>query len=108
MRSNLSSAFQSLLLGATLGISAVLLHNTLIPVGLILTFFTEAIGIWYVGRRYGAKRFKFLSAVAWLAVVIKGGSPGAGNEILVMGDNLGIAFLLGSMAIAAFMTLKKI
>lgn len=108
MPSTLLNSLRAILWGIALGITAVLLHNTLIPVGLLLTFISEGIGIWYVGRLYGAKRFKLLCSLSWLAVVIKGGTPGTGNEILVMGDNLGIAFLLGGMAIAVAATLRKV
>jgi len=94
--------------GSTLGLVAVLLHNTLIPIGLILTLTSEAIVIWYVGRLYGAKRFKLITAISWLAVVIKGGTPGAGNEVLVMGDSIGIIFLLAGMAVAVFTVMRKI
>ena len=94
--------------GLVLGLCAVLLHNTLVPVGLVLTFFSEAIGIWYLGRVFGAKRFKLIGAIAWFGIVLRAGTPGAGNEILVMGDSLGTIFLLGSRAIAVITVMKRI
>ena len=94
----------SLIFGAAIAISSTLIHQTLPPVGVIVGIFATYLGIWYVGRRYGKRRYKFYALIAWLIVISKAGSFGAGNELLIQGDNPGsallmIGFLVGLVAV---------
>ncbi|CAN2215465.1 hypothetical protein MCEMZLE2_01088 [Candidatus Nanopelagicaceae bacterium] len=94
----------SLLFGALVAISATLIHQTLPPLGVAVGIIATYVGIWYMGRRYGKRRYKFYALVAWLIVISKAGSFGAGNELLIQGDNPGsallmIGFLVGLVAV---------
>lgn len=94
----------SLLFGALVAISATLIHQTLPPFGVAVGIIATYIGIWYMGRRYGKRRYKFYALIAWLIVISKAGSFGAGNELLIQGDNPGsallmIGFLVGLVAV---------
>jgi hypothetical protein len=94
----------SLLFGALVAISATLIHQTLPPLGVAVGIIATYVGIWYMGRRYGKRRYKFYALIAWLFVISKAGSFGAGNELLIQGDNPGsallmIGFLVGLVAV---------
>jgi hypothetical protein len=94
----------SLLFGALVAISATLIHQTLPPLGVIVGIMATYLGIWFVGRRYGKRRYKFYTLVAWFIVITKAGSFGVGNELLIQGDNQGssllmIGFLVGLVAV---------
>jgi hypothetical protein len=94
----------SLLFGALVAISATLIHQTLPPFGVAVGIIATYAGIWYMGRRYGKRRYKFYALIAWLIVISKAGSFGAGNELLIQGDNPGsallmIGFLVGLVAV---------
>ena len=94
----------SLFFGAVVALSATLIHQTLPPLGVIIGIFATYIGIWYIGRRFGKRRYKFFALVAWLIVIARAGSFGVGNELLIQGDNQGssllmIGFLVGLISI---------
>lgn len=94
----------SILFGAAIGISSTLIHQTLPPLGVIIGIFATYLGIWYLGRRYGQRRYKFYALIAWAIVIGRAGSFGAGNELLIQGDNQGsallsIGFIAGFIAI---------
>ena len=94
----------SLLFGALVAISATLIHQTLPPLGVAVGIIATYVGIWYMGRKYGKRRYKFYALIAWLIVISKAGSFGAGNELLIQGDNPGsallmIGFLVGLVAV---------
>lgn len=84
----------SLFFGAVVALSATLIHQTLPPLGVIIGIFATYIGIWYIGRRFGKRRYKFFALVAWLIVIARAGSFGVGNELLIQGDNQGSALLM--------------
>ena len=84
----------SLAFGAFIAISATLIHQTLPPLGVIVGIFATYLGIWFIGRKYGKRRYKFYALVAWLVVITRAGSFGAGNELLIQGDNPGSALLM--------------
>jgi len=83
----------SLLFGAMIAVSATLVHQTLPPVGVSVGIFATYLGIWYVGRHYGKRRYKIIALIAWLAVISIAGSFGVGEELLIQGDNQGSALL---------------
>ena len=94
----------SLLFGASIAVSATLIHQTLPPLGVALGIAATYAGIWYIGRRYGKRRYKFFALLGWLFIISRAGSFGEGNELLIQGDNPGsallmVGFLIGLVAI---------
>jgi hypothetical protein len=94
----------SLIFGALIAISATLIHQTLPPLGLIVSLVATFTGIWWVGRYYGKKRYKLWALLGWLIVIVRAGSFGVGQELLIQGDNAGsvllfVGFLLGTLAL---------
>ncbi|HEX7405978.1 MAG TPA: hypothetical protein VF307_08670 [Candidatus Nanopelagicaceae bacterium] len=90
-------AIYSLLAGTILGSAAVLLHDAYRPWGLLFALFGTGVGIWLVGRAWGLRRYKFLAAVAWCAVFLRAGSLGIGGELLVQGNSMGNALMIGGL-----------
>jgi hypothetical protein len=92
----------SLLAGAVTGVAAVFLHLFLPPFGLVLAVIGTFTSIWAVGRRFGKRRYKLLTTLAWMFVFSRGASFGNGKEIFIQGDSLGNYFLaLSFIAIIA-------
>jgi hypothetical protein len=91
----------SLIWGGILGAAAVLLHNAYVPFGLVLALLGSGIGIWLIGRSWGLRRYKFLSAIGWAAVALRGGTPSVGGELLVQGNFAGNALVVGGFAMLA-------
>ncbi|MEY4972435.1 MAG: hypothetical protein RL399_392 [Actinomycetota bacterium] len=92
----------SLLYGAGAALIAILLHQSVPPLGVIagLTFSYGA--IWLIGRRFNSRWFKSLGAAAWIAVVLRGATFGEGQELMVQGDGVGSALLLlGTLTVLA-------
>jgi hypothetical protein len=55
--------------------------------------------IWWVGRYSGKRRYRFYALAAWFLLIIRAGSFGSGQELLIQGDNAGSALLtLGFLA----------
>ena len=88
----------SLIWGGILGAAAVLLHSAFVPFGLVLALLGSGIGIWLIGRAWGMRRYKLVSAVGWALVVLQAGTPSMGGELLVQGNFAGDAFVLGGFA----------
>jgi len=89
----------SLLIGAVAAIAATLIHQTLAPVGVVIGILESYLAIWWLGRYFGKRRYKFVALIGWFAVIAKAGSFGAGHELLIQGDNPGSALLtLGFIA----------
>ena len=86
--------FAALAIGAATGVAAVFLHLFLPPFGLVLACLGSFTAIWAIGRKYGKRRYKFYALIAWLIVIGKAGSFGAGQELLIQGDNQGSALLV--------------
>jgi hypothetical protein len=90
----------SIFIGIASAISATLIHQSLPPFGVILAIFFSYLGIWWLGRLYDKRRYKFVALLGWLVVIAKAGSFGVGNELLIQGDNQGSALLIvGSFAL---------
>jgi hypothetical protein len=49
--------------------------------------------IWWVGRYCGKRRYRIYALAAWFIVIARAGSFGAGQELLIQGDNAGSALL---------------
>jgi hypothetical protein len=85
----------SLVYGFVLGAAAVLLHNAYQPWGLALSLIGSGLGIWLIGRAWGLRRYKFLAAFTWCALIFIASKPGVGGEILVLGNSMGNALVIG-------------
>ena len=88
------------LYGAGAGVISVLLHQTLPPYGLIAGLLFTYASIWWVGRRFGSKKFKMVAFAGWIAVLLRGASFGTGQELLVQGDAVGTSILLVGTLVA--------
>jgi hypothetical protein len=88
----------SLIWGGILGAAAVLLHSAYVPFGLILALLGSGIGIWLIGRMWGLRRYKVISAMSWALVALRAGSPSVGGELLVQGNFAGNALVVGGFA----------
>lgn len=80
--------------GFSSGLAAVLLHQSLPPLGLILGLTLTYFSIWYVGRYTGKRIFKVVAAFIWIAVAIRAGTFGVGKELLIQGDSIGAALMV--------------
>jgi hypothetical protein len=90
----------ALFFGASSGVAAVLLHQSLPPLGLILGLTLSYFSIWYVGRYTGKRSYKFLAAFIWVLIALRAGSFGVGQELLIQGDSIGAGIMtLGLLAI---------
>jgi uncharacterized membrane protein YeaQ/YmgE (transglycosylase-associated protein family) len=91
------NVIKSIVFGALIGFSATMLHNLYSPYGyvasLVLTFF----GIRVIGQTLFKIRYQLIAALAWLAVVVKAGTPGTGDELLIYGNTYGNLFLTGGL-----------
>lgn len=86
--------------GLSSGVAAILLHQSLMPVGVILGVLLSYFSIWYVGRYTGKRIFKLLAAFVWIIVILRAGTYGVGRELLLQGDNAGAVLLvLGLVAV---------
>lgn len=77
----------------------MLLHDAYVPFGLIFALLGSSIGVWLVGRMWGLRRYKVATVFAWLALVLRAGSLGVGNELLVQGNATGNALVVGGCLI---------
>jgi len=91
----------SIFFGAFLGFTATIMHNSWQPVGFLLALLVTYLGIKLLGVKFYFRRFKIIAAIAWLLVVIRAGTPGLGDELLIYGNSYGNQFLLFGF-IAAF------
>ena len=94
----------SALFGAVSAIAATLIHQTLPPLGVATALGISYAAIWWTGRYFGKRRYKFAALLGWIFIIAKAGSFGAGHELLIQGDNPGsalltIGFLLGIIAV---------
>ncbi len=85
--------FYSLILGLALGASSVFIYSMYPPIGLVISIFATAVGIWAVGRLWGKRSYRFIAAAAWGFVVLRAGFPGLNEEYLLQGDATGISLI---------------
>ena len=100
-------AIGALFFGAAIGFIGVVLHNAFEPIGILLALLTTAIGINFAGQLFGSQRYKLITAIAWLAVVLRAGTYGASDEILIISNLYGNIFLLGGLLVAFIAVIKK-
>ncbi len=94
----------SIIWGLILGAAAVLLHDAYLPFGLILALLGSSIGVWLVGRLWGRRRYKLATVVVWFVLVLRAGTLGTGNELLVQGNFSGNALVVGGFLILLIVT----
>ena len=93
-------AIYSILIGSFLGIDSIFLPLVLPPFGFIFAIISSVVGIWAIGRTWGKRYLKVIAGCAWVIIVMRGGTPGLSNEILIQGDALGSALInIGFIAI---------
>ena len=101
---------KALFFGALIGFCGVLLHNFTPPFGFLTSLILTFLGMKVVGQKFFYLRYQIYAAASWLAVVIRAGTPGNGDEILVYGNTYGNLFLLGgfiAIVIALITTRSK-
>ena len=89
---------KAIALGAISGFVAVLIYQSLPPVGIIGALASTYAAIWWVGRETQSKLYKGIAAFIWFLVIYRAGTLGAGDELLVVANSLGTAlFFLGTI-----------
>lgn len=86
--------FSSVAVGVASGAAAVFLHLVFPPFGIALSVLGSFTAIWIVGRKYGKRFYKIVSAIAWMVIFSRAATFGSGKEILIQGDTLGNNFLM--------------
>ena len=89
------NALISVLGGLFLAALGILIHNSYSPIGLALALLESAIGIHWIGKLTGSKRFQVLALISWLYLVYQSGSLGVSQELLIAGDRNGLIFFTG-------------
>jgi hypothetical protein len=89
----------SVIFGAALGTGSVFLHASLPPFGLLLSLAATCAGIWSIGRLWGGRNLRVVASLAWTAVVLRAGFPGASDEYLIGGSSIGVSLINGGFLI---------
>jgi hypothetical protein len=92
----------SFLAGAATAAIAILLHQSLPPVGVIASLALTYAAIWGIGRHYQSRLLKWVSAFGWIVVILRGSTFGVGQELLVQGDGVGSTLLMLGTLTALF------
>ena len=90
----------SAILGLALGVSSVFIYGMYPPIGLLLSIGATCLGIWAVGRLWGKRIYRYISAVVWSFIILRAGFPGLNNEYLVEASTAGNSLInFGFMAV---------
>jgi uncharacterized membrane protein YeaQ/YmgE (transglycosylase-associated protein family) len=103
----LLNAIGALFFGAVIGFIGTILHNSYEPFGILLALLTTAVGISFTGQLFGAQKYKLIATIGWIAVVLRAGTYGASDEILIVSNLYGNIFLLGGLLIAFIAVVRK-
>jgi hypothetical protein len=99
---------KAIAMGALAGVTAVLIYQTLPPIGILVALAATYAAIWWVGRETDKRIYKAITAIMWFVVIYRAGTFGTGDEILVLANNLGTSlFFLGTIT-ALISTLRRI
>ena len=101
------NAIGALFFGAVIGFTGIILHNSYEPFGILLALLTTAVGISFTGQLFGAQKYKLIATIAWIAVVLRAGTYGASDEILIVSNLYGNIFLLVGLLIAFIAVVRK-
>lgn len=82
------------LAGAASAVIAILIHQTLPPYGVIAGLILTYLTLWWVGRNFGYRKYKFAAALGWFLVMTRAATFGTGQELLIQGDGVGTSILL--------------
>lgn len=93
--------------GLSSGAAAILLHQSLMPLGVIFGVLLSYFSIWYVGRCTGKRIFKLLAAFIWALVILRAGTYGVGRELLLQGDNAGAVLLVLGLVAVTTATIRR-
>jgi len=91
------NVIKSIVFGALIGFTATMLHNFYSPYGYVASLVLTFLGMKVIGQTLFKIGYQLIAALAWLAVVVKAGTPGAGDELLIYGNTYGNLFLLGGL-----------
>ena len=97
----------SAIFGAFSAVIAILLHQTIPPLGVVLGLALSMVSIWTVGRMYSLRRYKFLATLSWLAVIVRAGTFGTGQELLLQGDGVGTSLMMLGIVLLLFIAMRK-
>jgi uncharacterized membrane protein YeaQ/YmgE (transglycosylase-associated protein family) len=98
------NTIKSIFFGAFIGFCSTMLHNLYSPYGFIASLLLTFLGIRVIGQTLFKISYQLIAALAWLLVVLKAGTPGTGNELLIYGNTYGNLFFIGGL-IALFLGL---
>ena len=84
----------SFLTGAVTAALAILLHQSIPPLGVAASLFLTYSAIWAIGRRYQSRLHKWVAGAGWIVIILRGATFGVGQELLVQGDGVGSTLLL--------------
>ncbi len=93
---------KSVFLGLLVGFSATLLHNIFPPFGLIGAIILTYLGVRVSEQIFIFKRYQIYTSLAWLLVVVRAGSMGFADELLIYGNTTGNIFLVGGFLALLF------
>lgn len=93
---------KSVFLGLLVGFSATLLHNIFPPVGLIGAIILTYLGVRVSEQIFIFKRYQIYTSLAWLLVVLRAGSIGFADELLIYGNTTGNVFMVGGFLALLF------
>ena len=91
------NVIKSIAFGVLIGFSATMLHNIYSPYGYVASLILTFLGIKVIGQTLFKLGYQLIAALAWLVVVVKAGTPGAGDELLIYGNTYGNLFLTGGL-----------
>jgi hypothetical protein len=89
-------------LGLLVGFSATLLHNIFPPFGLIGAIILTYLGVKVSEQIFIFKRYQIYTSLAWLLVVVRAGSIGFADELLIYGNTSGNVFMIGGFLAILF------
>lgn len=98
---------RSLLLGAFLAISGVLLHNAFPPFGLILSLLALLGVIRFLAKSYRSNRALVFFMIGWIPVLIRASLPSDGGEVLVQGNINGNIYFTAGLVFIFIAIIKK-
>ena len=99
--------FKAILQGALIGVAGVLLHNSWKPFGLISGLILTYLGFEFVRTSLFWRRYQLIAVLSWNFVVIRAGTIGQGEELLIYSNTYGNLFLIFGFLIAVISIFRK-
>lgn len=98
---------RSLLLGAALATSGVLLHNAFPPFGLILSLLALLGIIRFLAKSYRGNLALVIFMIGWILVLVRASFPSDGGEVLVQGNMNGNIYFTAGLIFIFIAVIKK-